>query len=144
MAFGNVDLFELCFDGCIAAGDGDDFERGFDGKNAAIQVFDRSDAKAAGQLQNDGTIAGQIMVLAAGFAVFLFTEDGMDWDSGDADVLFGNTPVVKVRSAFGGRGGVAIAWLIDPEAMGFEIGGDGDLREIQFTFTPKARDDLGG
>ena len=56
----------------------------------------------------------------------------MNGDAGDSDVLAGNSPSGQADCAFLRGSEIMLARLVDPEAMGFEIGGDGDLRHIAF------------
>src|SRR5206468_2632027 len=83
----------------------DQLDRRLDGENRFVKFFDRPDAEAAGQLQDDRAIAAQALRLLRCSARFLLRENWMDGNAGDADLLDRNAPVREVSTAFFRRGG---------------------------------------
>src|SRR5947209_7446912 len=69
-------------------------------------------------------------------------EHGVDGDAGDGDVGGRHAPGVEVAGALLRGGEVVVAGLVDPQAVGLEVGGGGDLRGLEGALPAQRGDDL--
>src|SRR5947207_6353927 len=68
----------------------------------------------------------------------------MNRDAGDGDVFAGNSPRGQADRPFFSGSEIMLAGSVDPEAMGFEIRGDGHLGDAALAAFAEGGNDFGG
>src|ERR1700687_4583265 len=105
------------------------------------EFLDGPDAETARELNHDGPAAVQTVFGQAGRPILGFAKDWMYGNAGRKDVLRRHAPVLQVQGPLVGGGEIAVARLVDPQAMRVEVGGGRYLGHRQLPYFAERGDD---